>query len=141
MLQRSSTIIWFYTIFKISDSRLDVIETSRDPCSPSPCGPNALCKTDGENASCACLNNYKGTPPNCRPECSIHADCNSNEACINEKCRDPCPGSCGLNAQCNVVNHIPNCACLEGYTGDPFSSCYPKPLPEREYQSKVTFFT
>jgi len=59
-------------------------------------------------------------------------------ACIREKCRDPCPGSCGLNAHCQVLNHIPMCICPEGYSGDPFMSCYIK--PEREYQ-KIDKFT
>lgn len=40
------------------------------------------------------------------------------------KCKDPCPGSCGLNAECYVQNHIPQCTCLQGYVGNPFVSCY-----------------
>lgn len=77
------------------------------------------------------MSNYVGSPPNCRPECTINAECPSNKACMTEKCRDPCPGSCGANARCNVINHIPICTCPDGYTGDPFSNCYPKP-PERK---------
>lgn len=50
---------------------------------------------------------------------------------MREKCRDPCPGSCGSNAHCQVFNHIPMCTCPEGYTGDPFLSCYVK--PERKH--------
>lgn len=68
-----------------------------------------------------------GSPPNCRPECTINSDCPSNKACMNQKCRDPCPGSCGLGANCAVLNHIPICTCPEGYTGDPFANCYLKP--------------
>lgn len=45
-------------------------------------------------------------------------------ACVNNKCVDPCPGVCGINAQCNVYNHAPNCNCLPGYTGNALSSCH-----------------
>lgn len=39
------------------------------------------------------------------------------------KCQDPCPGTCGLNAKCYVVNHNPICSCPAGYNGDPFRHC------------------
>lgn len=104
---------------------------------PSPCGPNSECRPVGENPSCSCLSNYIGNPPNCRPECSINSECLSNLACIREKCIDPCPGSCGTNAKCNVINHIPICTCLEEYTGDPFIFCYPKP-PRKKFVLRLT---
>ncbi|CAH1999190.1 unnamed protein product [Acanthoscelides obtectus] len=44
-------------------------------------------------------------------------------ACINQKCKDPCPGICGQNAECRVVSHTPNCVCQPGYFGDPFTLC------------------
>lgn len=97
----------------------------KDPCVPSPCGPNAMCKAVGEIPVCTCMNNYIGVPPNCRPECSINSDCIADKACIQEKCRDPCPGSCGLNARCTVINHTPACTCPERYSGDPFINCSP----------------
>ena len=65
-----------------------------------------------------------GSPPNCRPECVVNSDCPSDKACINRKCQDPCPGLCGVNAYCNVRNHVPICICNQGYIGDPFSQCY-----------------
>lgn len=68
-----------------------------------------------------------GNPPNCRPECTINTDCASDKACINERCIDPCPGSCGLNAQCFVQRHLSICTCNDGYMGDPFNSCSLKP--------------
>lgn len=98
-----------------------------NPCIPSPCGPNSQCRNINDSPSCSCLNNYIGIPPNCRPECSINSECASNLACIREKCRDPCPGSCGANAQCSVINHTPICSCPERYTGDPFTFCQVKP--------------
>lgn len=98
----------------------------QNPCVPSPCGPYAECRDMGGAPSCSCLRPYIGSPPNCRPECTINSDCPSSQACINERCRDPCPGSCGLSATCNVINHTPSCTCSEGFTGDPFTNCYPK---------------
>lgn len=94
-----------------------------NPCQPSPCGPNSICKVAGESPSCSCLPEFIGAPPNCRPECISNSDCANNLACINQKCRDPCPGSCGQNAECRVISHTPNCACLSGFTGDPFVQC------------------
>lgn len=64
-----------------------------------------------------------GSPPNCKPECISNSECPNDLACINQKCRDPCPGSCGVNAVCRVVSHTPNCACKIGYTGDAFLQC------------------
>ncbi|XP_066901573.1 neurogenic locus notch homolog protein 1-like, partial [Halyomorpha halys] len=103
-----------------------------NPCLPSPCGPNSQCRNIGMTPSCSCLPEYTGSPPNCRPECLINAECSSNLACIREKCRDPCPGSCGIGAVCNVFSHTPVCTCPEGYTGDPFTNCVPKPSPPPE---------
>lgn len=96
-----------------------------NPCVPSPCGPNSQCRVVGETPVCSCLPNFVGRAPNCRPECTINSECPANLACINERCKDPCPGSCGFNAFCNVVNHSPVCTCEAGYNGDPFSGCNP----------------
>lgn len=98
-------------------------DTPRNPCEPSPCGPNAICRVVGDQASCSCLDGMIGAPPSCRPECVSNADCPSNLACMNQKCRDPCPGACGQNAECRVISHSPTCYCIQGYTGDPFSYC------------------
>lgn len=92
-------------------------------CLPNPCGPHSLCNDLNGIPVCTCSNNYIGRPPNCRPECVINIECPGNLACISERCSDPCPGSCGFYATCNVVKHIPICTCEEGYTGDPFSGC------------------
>lgn len=105
-----------------------------DPCFPNPCGQFSQCRNIGNVPSCSCLAGYMGSPPNCRRECTINSECASNKACMREKCRDPCPGSCGVGALCVVMNHTPVCTCVEGYTGDPFTNCYPKPP---EPQSKL----
>lgn len=112
-----------------------------DPCVPSPCGSYAECRPRGEAPSCSCLPGYLGVPPNCRPECRINSDCPSSQACINEKCRDPCPGSCGFGAICNVINHTPSCTCPAGYTGDAFSHCQPEPPPKRKLGTEQTLST
>lgn len=73
---------------------------------------------------CRCLTNYNGSPPFCRPECTVNSDCPNTKACVNERCIDPCPGSCGLNSACNIINHVPNCVCRPGYEGDAFVKCH-----------------
>ena len=104
-----------------------------NPCLPSPCGPNSICRHSNGIPSCSCSSNYVGSPPNCRPECTINSECSGNLACIREKCKDPCPGSCGINAQCSVINHTPICSCIKGYIGDPFSNCQFKPPRKKTY--------
>jgi hypothetical protein len=104
-----------------------------DPCIPSPCGPYAECRVVGDSPSCSCKPTYIGTPPNCRPECVSNSECDRSKACIHQKCQDPCPGSCGLEALCRVAMHVPNCYCPPGYIGDPFSRCYPAPPPQRKF--------
>lgn len=94
-----------------------------NPCLPSPCGPNSQCRVIGTQAACSCLENFVGRPPNCRPECTINAECSSNLACVHEKCIDPCPGYCGINAICRVITHNPTCSCLSGYEGNPSVQC------------------
>lgn len=94
------------------------------PCNPSPCGANAVCKERNGAGSCSCLPEYFGDPyTGCRPECVINADCDRSKACLNNKCKDPCPGTCGINADCRTINHAPSCTCKPGYTGDPLRAC------------------
>lgn len=95
-----------------------------EPCNPSPCGPNANCIERNGAAVCECIPEYTGNPYEaCRPECVLNAECDRSKACLRYKCKDPCPGTCGQNARCDVINHIPTCSCPEGYTGDPFTHC------------------
>lgn len=104
-----------------------VIDVPLTPCSPSPCGPNALCKEFNGAGSCVCLPEYVGNPyEGCRPECIVNSDCASNLACIQNKCKNPCNNVCGLNAICNVINHSPQCECLPGYIGSPYQECIVK---------------
>lgn len=39
---------------------------------------------------------------------------------------------CGANAYCKARNHSPTCICLEGFEGDPFTSCRQRQRPRPE---------
>lgn len=93
-----------------------------DLCNPSPCGPNANCN-DG---ICTCLTEYNGDPYfECRPECTISSECPRNKACVRNHCVDPCVNTCGINANCEVVNHMAICTCPMRTTGNAFIQCSP----------------
>jgi len=94
-----------------------------DPCFPNPCGPNSACRPLGSTPMCSCNPGYQGSPPNCRPECVINDECPKTQACVQQKCKEPCDGACGLNADCTVRNHVAICKCRPGYDGDPFRQC------------------
>lgn len=97
-----------------------LIET--DPCYPSPCARNGICRVTNGRATCT------------YPECVQNEDCISTKACLGQHCRDPCAGACGTNALCNVVNHKAVCSCPNGFYGSPFEQCLkqydPPPRPE-----------
>lgn len=95
----------------------------QNPCEPSPCGANSICRISNGHAVCSCQSGYIGAPPSCRPECVVSSECVLTKACIHQKCQDPCPGTCGINARCQVVNHNPICSCPSHFTGDPFVQC------------------
>lgn len=120
-IKKNTAIIIFKLLFNISVP--PVFKDDGNPCVPSPCGPNSQCRVIGSQAACSCIQNYIGRPPNCRPECTINAECQSDKACMNEKCIDPCPGACGHNAICKPINHNAICTCTVGYEGDPLKQC------------------
>ena len=101
-------------------------------CNPSPCGPCSQCRVVNDQAVCSCLSTCIGSPPSCRPECTVNEECTAQLACVNQKCLSPCPGICGLNTQCRVVNHSPICTCNPGFTGDPFTRCFPNPRKTKQ---------
>jgi hypothetical protein len=113
----------FCTLFNFFFFLVEPVKTQ--PCNPSPCGPNSQCREINGQAVCSCVPGYKGSPPSCRPECVVSAECAQNEACSNQKCIDPCKGTCGVGAKCSVINHNPICSCPQRYTGDPFTRCSP----------------
>lgn len=105
-----------------------VPDTPSDPCNPSPCGSNALCRERNGAGACSCLPNYFGDPyVNCRPECVQNSDCPRTKSCLNMKCVDPCVNLCGYKATCRVANHQPMCSCEPGFTGNPMRICVERP--------------
>lgn len=107
--------------------------SSKDICSPSPCGSNAVCKVIGRHHSCLCIDNYIGDPygvSGCRPECVTSNDCPRNQACINNQCKNPCVGVCGTYAVCDTINHVATCSCPQQMTGDPYQYCSYVPVYE-----------
>lgn len=109
----------------IAYNKLEVYNENVTPCHPNPCGYNADCTERNGVGSCICKDNFFGDPyESCRPECVLNADCPSHLACVNSKCKDTCAGSCGVYSECRVVNHVANCICITGYTGNPYSNCY-----------------
>lgn len=108
-------------------------------CSPSPCGPYSECSVSANGAAaCSCRPGHIGSPPSCRPECLVSSECKLQLACIDRRCRDPCEGACGRDARCQVIAHSPICTCNDGYTGDPFTYCYPKPGRQHLSHLKLT---
>lgn len=123
----NSTFLYFVSIIVDKHWSYIFADITKQPCTPSPCGPNSICKVVNDHAVCSCQPGLIGNPPACKPECIVSADCPLTQACLNNKCQDPCPGTCGQNTNCQVVNHNPICSCSESYTGDPFTICYPQP--------------
>lgn len=112
---------------------IEAVEAEVDPCTPSPCGSNAICAENNGAGSCTCVEGYFGDPySGCRPECVLNSDCPWDKSCQNMKCRDPCVGACGINAECSVTHHRPLCSCLHGHTGNPAVSCHVVHEPRKE---------
>lgn len=103
----------------------DVTVQETDPCNPSRCGVNTICRKTGSSHTCECIPDYKGSPYDrgCYPECTTASDCNRNRACRNYKCVDPCINACGYRAKCTTINHSPICSCPDKMIGDPFTEC------------------
>lgn len=110
-----------YTLFSES-----IIEYS-SPCDPSPCGINAECLERNGAGACRCEKSFVGNPyEGCRPECIVNSDCPPMLACMQNKCKNPCPGICAPNGICQVVNHLPSCYCPPGLTGNAYVNCIDK---------------
>lgn len=74
-------------------------------CSRNPCGVNANChEALGGRPVCSCPPGHSGSPLSyCRrSECLDHTECAGHLACRNGNCVDPCAGTCGANANCEV---------------------------------------
>ena len=119
----SNTSVYFFRDINCNCFLLAIVNTN--PCHPSPCGPNSQCREVNQQAVCSCLPHFIGSPPTCRPECVSNSDCTPTQACLNQKCGDPCPGTCGIGAKCTVVNHSPFCTCPPRFSGNQFIRCQP----------------
>ncbi|XP_031638054.1 adhesive plaque matrix protein 2-like [Contarinia nasturtii] len=101
------------------DEHLDKVK--KDNCHPSPCAQNAQCN----NGVCSCLPGMQGDPYTlCKHECYLNSDCLRDNACIRNKCVNPCESTrCAENANCYVYNHLPVCVCPSGTEGNPYQHC------------------
>ena len=101
------------------------------------CGQFAECNP-GTGNECQCRSGYIGEPPLCRPQCLRNADCAKNQACISDKCQNPCIGACGIDAICKVINHLPRCKCPENLdSGDPYKECYESKSTRNQTEQEV----
>lgn len=87
-----------------------------------PCGERAQCYGINHRAVCECPAGLSGNPlQSCvLLGCRTDAECPSSQACINEKCADPCAerATCASDQVCRVYEHRPQCACPPGTVGD-----------------------
>lgn len=115
-----------------------------NPCLDNPCARNAECTVNNHKSTCICPSGLIGNPfINCyqesvqiTPECTSDYQCSNTEACINQRCENPCAENnpCFGNAECRVSNHRPLCSCPQGWGGDPKVQCY-----KRKYISLNVF--
>ncbi|KPJ11537.1 hypothetical protein RR48_08279 [Papilio machaon] len=94
-------------------------------CGPHTCGVGAHCTHGSVRPVCACLPGHSGDPlSQCiKIECVSNDECRGHQSCVNQHCVNPCEGACGVNANCDVRQHVPVCSCPAGYTGNPFTAC------------------
>lgn len=99
-----------------------------DPCArDGACGESAVCKIADHRVLCLCPDGFQGDPnKKCTKfECQTNDDCDIQKKCDNGKCRNPCltSGTCGINAQCRVVQRQSQCSCPPGFNGNPQVEC------------------
>ena len=101
----------------------------------------AVCDVYNHRAQCSCPPPLEGNPhvqcrqrptppivvPTVKPECEEDDDCSLTQACVSERCQNPCalyPGVCASNAVCRVIRHRQVCSCPDEMTGNPNMLCY-----------------
>lgn len=110
--------------FDCPDQEACINRQCRNPCN---CGMNAVCHVQNHRASCSCAEGFEGNPYNlCRSlGCRIDRECDSNQACVNGNCFNPCllNDPCGINAECHASGNRAQCRCLPGFRGNPYERC------------------
>lgn len=111
----------------------------KNPCEPSPCGPNSECVAEDKEIGphCKCKPKFYDFPPECRPGCDTHDDCGSDEFCNRRKniCVKICdPLSCGENSKCRPDKRKLKayCSCLDGFTPERGLGCREKVADDPE---------
>ena len=91
---------------------------SNERCSDRFCVP--VCRQDSD-----CRSGELCSSGMCQIGCRADLDCPESQACLNSQCSDPCQISavCGTNTNCRVINHRPECSCLDGLVGNAKVAC------------------
>lgn len=138
--------------------RSNGVPKCRSACTTKTCGPNADCVATNHRGSCVCREGYEGNPIDirvgcrpkphsckttsecpqnmycygdiCRPACQSNNECALGEQCLQGQCLNPCEqrGACGMNAECRVTNHVVQCSCPPGFTGNQMTECVRIPM-------------
>ena len=115
-----------------------IAERCQNPCRvANPCTGSQQCLvTDTlptRTVACVCPQGFvSGSNGECkqvevRAECYDDTDCRVTEVCNQGDCMDACRQKrCGNNAKCEHTVHDARCECISGFTGDPYSECYPR---------------
>lgn len=73
--------------------------------------------------------------------CTLDVECDQNEVCSQNQCSNPCEHEgCGMNSECQCHNHMKDCSCPVGFTGNPAVECVRSKLYS-SWLSKVTILT
>ncbi|XP_022241756.1 fibrillin-1-like [Limulus polyphemus] len=102
-----------------------------DPCSESPCGPNAGCVVYNHKPECFCPKTglFTGDPydkqKGCiKVDCLHDADCATDQHCLQFRCESPCTTvDCGPEGTCVVRNRQAVCRCQPGFENNNHLSC------------------
>lgn len=92
----------------------------RNPCLDKVCASNTECTATNHVAICSCKKGYNGHPlTECSREesCTYNAQCDSNRACREGKCVNPCltDGTCKDKRNCRVESHVASCWTLTNF--------------------------
>lgn len=106
-----------------------------DPClRDDKCSPLAECRVLNHLPICRCPFGFTGNPyiscqPPVEPECRQDDDCPRNQACLNQKCQNPCLAvvPCTEPSDCRVMDTHPvrtmSCVCPSGYISSGSGTC------------------